>query len=468
MSLKSCFKHGVCLLVGIMIFGLSSCSKGSDLINVVNDEAVAVIMLQPEQLLNTFDVAVENGQVVIPEDIKSDFTENDIQEMNEMLSYTEGVDRSQVLVSVYMERKKNEYSGRYSNVPQVVVVAKVKDQAALDASFAKLEFEKTSSAGYDVYEYSGSQFVVAEGLVWVVENKANGGELVKELLKKAADNPLADWKVSKLASISDKAVAGLGVIDSSMLEIPLNVNYVMLAGLDLNGATAELKSEVFDIEGKPFDMNQIIKFSHIGDESKFVNDKDLLAFASGENDIIAFVAGMLGNEIGPDLAESLRGLNGVFFGSLNMKKSNIGDFEDFNNYDAILGFGCKPEKVDEIYGMIKELPIAVESDESLKLMLGEYSVNVTKVENNLIVKTDGYEGKDRMRGGALDDYVVWSTCNIDPKTFGVFRQAQISCGVKATSWGTSNSSVLKIEITDTNYNFGHAVASMILSAEKNL
>lgn len=59
-------------VVALLLFGVTSCSdsKTKELLSVAGDDAVAVVMINPVQVLKSLDATFENGQVTLPSSLK--------------------------------------------------------------------------------------------------------------------------------------------------------------------------------------------------------------------------------------------------------------------------------------------------------------------------------------------------------------------------------------------------------------
>ncbi|MDE6289132.1 MAG: hypothetical protein K2M00_10180 [Muribaculaceae bacterium] len=421
-------RQGYLLFLAVLMTALASCSdkKTVDLLDIAGDDAQAIIMIKPVDLLKSFDARIEDGKLVLPKALKRNLG-NDFDDMLKI----EGLDYELGMVAYY------EHS------PYYLAAMNVKDADALARSLKKMGYRKQTMAGLPVFanDDEATLFVIKENTLIVFNswNSDRWEECVETIIDRVS-TPVAAWKKDAIVKNSSNTIYGLGMSPDNRvdLSIPFFIN--------LDGAALHAEARFYDLDGKTIDWTELtgVDFSTIGEESSLLSSKDAFAFAFGGFDENLYkVLNKLDDKgfrlpygVKRNMDEDImKALTGGFFGSINIVDPTSRRYDRLSAYNIVAGATTVEGKgvrlLKNIVGMLKDNGLAIKSSsEGYTFRIPDQgTVEAYATDNDIVVATEDKTPNSTMSRSALDDCYAWMSLNI-PEAFAPLKQFGVKVGMK--------------------------------------
>lgn len=447
-------------VVALLLFGVTSCSdsKTKELLSVAGDDAVAVVMINPVQVLKSLDATFENGQVTLPSSLKK-LAGDDVKQISKL----RGIDYERVMFVAY------------DKSPGEMFAVLIKDGAEVESSLKKFGMKKKSIGDKAVFledsEYGGP-VAFAEGNVLVYisymsyDSEYEGGlkKRINKLLDRMAE-PLADWKVSALQSRSSKTM--YGVVVSPVKKIDLAMAY----SVELDGAKARFEGKVMNTSGKEIDLSSEfpVELAPIGNLARHISDNDNMAFAFGGLKDMSVLKAL--DKYGEawmlrsidsnlrglpfDSEDILKALNGGFFFTGNLENP-AKQPRNLKGITGAIGVSTLDGRGEKLLRNLKSL--AKEAGQKVTDDGDGFEVKVPDM-GNIRFGVDGEclfmataEKSPNSTMGSKDDWYAFAAVNLPANNFG-FKELGIKFGVKANAHISKDEIEAEIELTDTDKPF---------------
>lgn len=449
--MKKTFRQGCLLFFAVLMTALASCSdkKTVDLLDIAGDDAQAIIMIKPVDLLKSFDARIENGKLVLPSALKKNLG----SDFDDMLKI-EGLDYELGMVATYEE------------APRYIMAMNIKDAEALARSLKKLGYSKQTMAGLPAFGNTDESTVcVVKDNTLIVFNSWNPDrwEDCVETLIDRASTPVAAWKKDAIVKNSSNTIYGLGMSPDNRvdLSVPFFIN--------LDGAAMHAEARFYDLDGKTIDWTELtgVGFSTIGEESSFLSSKDAYAFAFGGFDENLYkVLNKLDDKgfrlpygMSRNLDEDmLKALTGGIFGSVNIVDPTSRRYDRLSAYNVVAGVKTVEGKgvrlLKNIVGMLKDngLPIKSGSEGYSFKIPDQGTVEAYATDNDIVIATVDKTPNSTMSRSALDDCYAWMSLNI-PAGFAPLKQFGVKVGLKGEYKLKADGMQLDFEFVDTDKPF---------------
>lgn len=446
-------------IAALLLFGVTSCSdsKTKELLSVAGDDAVAVALINPVQVLKSLDASFEDGQVVLPSSLRK-LAGDGVKEISKL----RGIDYERVMVAGY---EKSPYS---------TIAVLIKDGAEVESSLKKFGLKKKNiddkavfveedaTYGGDVALVEGNVLIFIPGL-WY-EDEAALKKIVRKTFDKMSE-PLADWKVDAIQSRSSKTMYGIVVSPEA------KVDFAMAFSVELDGAKAKFEGKVMNTSGKEIDLSTEapVELAPIGDLAKFVSEDDNIAFAFGGLKDMSVLKAL--DKYGESwmLRDVERNLRGLPVDSEDILKALSGGFFFTANLDNP---AKQPESLKGVTGafgvatldgrgakLLKNLK-SLAKDAGLKVSGDDdgFEVKIPR-QGNIRFFVDGdclavatAEKSPNSAMGSKDDWYAFASVNLPANFFG-FKQAGIKFGVKGSAHITKDEIEGEVELTNTDKPF---------------
>lgn len=421
-------RQGCLLLIAVLMTALASCSdkKTADLLDLAGDDAQAIIMVKPIDVLKSFDARIEDGKLVLPANIKKNIGNN----FNDMLKI-QGLDYELAMIATYQQS------------PYFEAAMGIKDAEALAGSLRKIGCKKSTISGLPVFVDSDNSglYVIKENTLIYFQawNSDRYEEYVDEVIDRAT-SPVAAWKKDAIMKNSSNTIYGLGMVDERGVELstPFFIN--------LDGSRLRAEARFYDLDGKTIDWTELtgIEFATIGEQASYLSGKNTMSFAfGGFEDNLYKVLDRL-NDKGFRLPYNVRrsmdedimkALTGGLFCSVNVNDPTDRHFDRMSAYSFVGGLSTVDGKgvrlLKNIVGMLKDNGMNVKSSSegyTLKIP-NQGTVEAYATDNDIVVASMEKSPNSTMSRSALNDCYGWMAINI-PSDFAPLKQFKVKVGFK--------------------------------------
>lgn len=451
--MKNLFKTLPALLVAVILAAVTSCSdsKTSELLSVAGDDAMAVVLFNPVDLLKSAGATVEGGNLVLPRGLKKDMPDKTA----DMLKIR-GVDYDRAIMV--------GYDGR----PGAVVAMVVKDADEVESSLKKIGCDKTKAGSRTAYYNSDTNtiFVIENNLLVMIDCwDEDEVEKYVDAAFDEASTPLASWKADMLASRGSKTV--FGVILPPARELDAAIAF----SVELTGAKAMVEAEIRDQDGKETTLSELVgvDFAPVGDMMSQLGGKSLVAAAFGgfkdtnlakvldKFDVSPRRAGLSGVD-----ESYLRLLSGGVFASFDMADRQSRRYDNIKNYLAVFGVSAVEGRGDKLLSesvdYMRDNGLTVRSDDDgylVKAIVADFNL---KADGDLVVVST----EERPEGAmSSDDCIAFLTFDV-PADLGVFKELpyRIRFGMKGTARVYESKAEAEVEFVGSDKPFLATVMEM--------
>ena len=312
--MKKFFKNGLAVLSLVAMLFVTGCSdkKTANLISNVGDNAQAVVLLNPIDVLKSAGATIDGGRLSAPGNIKSILKDAEFLKIK-------GIDYNLVAVAAY------------DDAPRSVIFASVKDEDAVISSLKKLDCDKSTIKGNEVFTIDGTAYLLLNNQLirFNYYSESNLEDYVEEVIDRSQDQ-LDKWKQDLLLSRSGSTAYGFcDCEDTPIDELGLNFDGCIAFDLTFNGTKASAQVKFVNSKGKDVLISEIVgeDLNTIGDLSKFIYDDAPLSVAWGgiKDESIASLVSKYAGQNASDL-DALDDISGIAY--------NL-DFTDPNDFKSI-------------------------------------------------------------------------------------------------------------------------------------
>ncbi|MGM9860495.1 MAG: hypothetical protein ACI31C_07045, partial [Muribaculaceae bacterium] len=266
-SMKKLFRFGLVALSLVAMVMASGCSdkKTANLLNAVGDDAEAVAFFRPIDVLRSMGAKTDGGTLTAPAAAKDFFPNADVMKIK-------GIDYNLAAIAAY------------DKAPYVVMMASIKDADALTSSLKKLDYEKSSVDGHNVYMKDGNALLILDNQLIAFDcyDESDLDDCVERIIDRSHE-PLDGWKQDLLLARAGKTVYGVVWVDKKIGMLNIDFEGAIAYDIALNGTKAELNVNLYDENGKDLSISEILgeDLAPIADISKHLYTDAPLSVAFG-------------------------------------------------------------------------------------------------------------------------------------------------------------------------------------------
>lgn len=437
----------------VAVAALQGCSTkaATELLDTVGDDAVAVAVVKPLELLASAGASVGKDGVTLPRDLQSDTYIS-------RLARLRGVDTELMASAAYKDVE--------------VLSMAIRDNAEFGRSVKKTGMTKTNVAGFEAFfadDSSDGSFVFIDGDVafWSYASGAAARERAAKSIMKHLEKPLQDWKREKLAADTG-AVAFVACFDKSTG----GADMAVAGTIKLDGAKASLSVESFDNKGQAFDAVSAMKGAKaltLGRLADRISASDNLCFAIG-----GFEGATLGSLLSEGVKslipyqmqsaetdEALDNLTGAAFASIYLPEGIDPADASMFDYNFSVGVGTErgyaAKALSRTVAQVRSLglPVSGSGHRYAVTVTDDLAIEAEASDGFLTVSNSGYKARPAVKG--IADCYIYAAVNFPPQS-ALLLEAGIPFGLKGYVKVMADSADAQLEITGSDRPF---IASLI-------
>lgn len=221
----------------MLTLAMSSCSKSGELADNVPADAIVVVKLNLQQVIENAGCTVENGRISLSPELTDEIGKDDPSSamiINQFLSYTEGLDLSE---AIFFVRERND---REKGVVMAVMTDKDKVAQTLGSFLGKPE----SKDGFECYDVSGNIIALKENILYFSDNL----NIITDALNKAEKENLSSMPGLQKFLAEDNALAI--IVSGKKIDLPSAYRNQWICGsLKFNGPEVSGELCMMDTDG---------------------------------------------------------------------------------------------------------------------------------------------------------------------------------------------------------------------------